>query len=350
MVKNKKMVLEDNETLEVNLHGLTIKKGFHWSEFVLNGKVRLITYGENRDDEKEIKKLLFNSNTTERIEQIKKLIQGSESTETKDFTLGERVMKSVIKDLKSLSNEYKYLLDDVQIKLHYEYLIETDELERSRKEIRSFLNDSIHKRYSQVKQRDIKNIDSLFFCENRAIALKRFWQMEEYLQNIFNKFNEIQKRNKYSAICYIIDEQYKIHKNIIEENICELLLRFEINYIIYEVIEIKLKEFSSTDTQQVKNFLQFKENRFKPLKWNSKKSAIGTLFGVLHQEGIIQGSKADLARELANMFGNLSESTLIDNIGLKEDKENYKPKYDTETQELMSKWVTFLKSCTPKQG
>ncbi|MGR3789649.1 hypothetical protein ACUXZJ_01875 [Flavobacterium sp. TN-1] len=319
------------------------------------------------EEEKELKKLFFIKDKEKKVKKIEQLNYENRILEIEKNTLTQDVyiICSIIEDIGE--EETKNFEEGGNV--DFEKLDNRFQLEQYLSYVRRFgadcgffitfscLDYGEPLEWEQIDEiiNDFNNISylgvELFRNIEKREEIRRIWVLELYIEKIIQTAKSISNCDKYKAICYLIDEQYKIHKNVVCGTIEDIFLRAHINYIIFEAIEIYLNNIDSEATEKTKELIpQRKYEKKNLLKWNSKKSAIGTLFGVLHQEGIIQGSKADLARELANMFGNLSESTLIDNIGLKEDKENYKPKYDTETEELMSKWVTFLKSCTPKQG
>ncbi|AND63620.1 hypothetical protein AX766_03960 [Flavobacterium covae] len=333
----------------------------------LTHKVTSYKLGIHKDEEKELKKLFFIKDKEERVKKIERLNDENTGVLAIEDTLEsyEYIIRSIIEDIgeeeaKNFEEggdvDFKKLDNRFQLDQYLSYV------RRFGEDCGFFITFSCLDygeplEWEQIDEiiNDFNNIScfgaELFRGVEKREEIRRIWVLELYIEKIIQTAKSISNSDKYKAICYLIDEQYKIHKNVVCGTIEDIFLRAHINYIIFEAIEIYLNNIDSEATEKTKELIPKRKYEKKNLlKWNSKKSAIGTLFGVLHQEGIIQGSKADLARELANMFGNLSESTLIDNIGLKEDKENYKPKYDTETQELMSKWVTFLKSCTPKQG
>ncbi|MCJ1806133.1 hypothetical protein MRP92_04290 [Flavobacterium covae] len=337
----------------INICGVKVSN-MDYSIDHLTHKVTDYKSGRNAEEEKELKKLFFINDKVERLEKINLLICNEKK---KHSAHNDYILQSIITDIEPIQILKKNSIDVVFQISQYASFIRKYGKDMPFNFIESCLKDREGMSFDQLDwiieegEYNTSIGAELFRFAEKKEEIRRIWVLELYIEKIIQTAKSISNSDKYKAICYLIDEQYKIHKNVVCGTIEDIFLRAHINYIIFEAIEIYLNNIDSEATEKTKELIpQRKYEKKNLLKWNSKKSAIGTLFGVLHKEGIIQGSKADLARELAKMFGNLSESTLIDNIGLKEDKENYKPKYDTETEELMSKWVTFLKSCTPKQG
>ena len=171
------------------------------------------------------------------------------------------------------------------------------------------------------------------------VSNKRSLEIEVYGESIFNKSEVIKK--DYNKICFLIDQQYKKHIKVFDHPKSDFLYNEQYNNIIYDIIQNRIDTIYRTSIEDLRT--PIKSTIKKPLIWNAPKTAIGTLFGVLSKNGIIRGHKTDIVRGLTDIFGNLSENTLTDNINLKINEDEAKVKYDKKTKELTSKWIEYLK-------
>ncbi|GIJ97823.1 hypothetical protein CAPN001_23920 [Capnocytophaga stomatis] len=172
-------------------------------------------------------------------------------------------------------------------------------------------------------------------------SYKRELEICVYVENIYKKAKKIFEKDKYEAICYIIDEKYKYHTNVLDNKKDDYIFRYQYNQIIFDMLDYIIKELLKIEVLPASNLIQ--QSIKKTLSWNAQKNIIGTLFGLLYKVGAIQGTKTDLIRGLSAMFSNLSESTLKDNIDLKENENEAKIKYDTETEYLLGDFLAYLK-------
>lgn len=173
------------------------------------------------------------------------------------------------------------------------------------------------------------------------ISYKRELEICVHVENIYKKAKKIFEKDKYEAICYIIDEKYKYHTNIFDNKKDDYLFRYQYNQIIFDMLDCVIKELLKIKVLPANDLI--KQSIKKPLSWNAQKNIIGTLFGLLYKTGAIQGTKTDLIRGLSAMFSNLSENTLKDNIDLKENENEAKIKYDTRTEYLLENFLIYLK-------
>lgn len=190
---------------------------------------------------------------------------------------------------------------------------------------------------------DVRNEGMIYNIEKWE-SQKRFLELENYVLERFNRADTLANTNKiesqYNAICYLIDQQYTFHTGIFEDEATDFIFSFEYNQFLYDVFQIKIMEIENLDIEPIDETIR--KLMKKPLTWNSKKSSIGTLFGMLHDAGIIKGTKADVIRALGAMFSNLSESTLKDNINLKINTNDEKTLYDLETETKAKEWIDYL--------
>lgn len=177
------------------------------------------------------------------------------------------------------------------------------------------------------------------------LANKRKLELECYVLGIVEKANEIvESKNTYDAITYLIDEQFKIHKNVIDEPKIDIIYRTEYNRIICELINKKIAEINKIPIMELPEQIQTVIN--KGLVWNAQKNIIGTFFGLLHNAKVIKGTKEDLSKGLCAMFPNLSIHTIKDNLNLKINHSESKTLYDTQTEILLSEFIKYVKSTT----
>lgn len=192
-----------------------------------------------------------------------------------------------------------------------------------------------------------KNADNLFYNTWVEKSNKRSLEIEIYLLEIYENADTLQKKSEYDAICYLIDEQFKIHKNILDEPKADVIFRAQYNCIICELILKKIREINTLEIEDIRESIQ--KTVKKPLTWNAQKNTIGTLFGMLLQNGIITGTLPDVSKGLTALFSNLSESTLMDNLNLKINSADNKTLYDTETETLLKDWIECLKNQKTKK-
>lgn len=186
--------------------------------------------------------------------------------------------------------------------------------------------------------------DELFFNIDVWISIKRETELQVYLSDILKEADKKAQNNVYEAICYLIDEKYKLHTGILDEDKADLLFRDEINAIIFDCLQLKINEISQQQPPEPQPFAPVTPK--KPFKWNANKKSLGTLFGVLFNHGIITGNKEDFKKQLVTLFeGVPSVSYLNDLIYLstnKDDPNTPMPKYCKETEELLTEWIEFL--------
>ena len=182
-------------------------------------------------------------------------------------------------------------------------------------------------------------------------SIKRELEVKCYLDDIIKVAEEKSKNNQYDAICYLIDQKYTYHKNILDNPKDDFIYREEINNIIFDYLQLKVNEISEQQPPQPQPFAPIVPK--KPFKWNANKKSLGTLFGVLFNHGIITGNKDDFKRQLITLFeGAPSLSYLNDLINLSSDKTNPNepvPKYCADTEELLTDWIEFLQDTPTKQ-
>lgn len=187
--------------------------------------------------------------------------------------------------------------------------------------------------------------DKLFFNIDVWISIKRETELQVYLDDILKEADKKAQNNVYEAICYLIDEKYKLHTGILDEDKADFLLRAEINAVIFDCLQLKINEISNKQPPEPQLFTPVIPK--KPFKWNSNKQALGTLFGVLFDRKIITGNVSDFQTQLLALFENApSPNTLKDNVNLKVSDGRYK--YCEKTEVLLLDWIDFLKSKTTK--
>tara|TARA_R110001606_G_C15227324_1_gene634739 strand:- start:489 stop:950 length:462 start_codon:yes stop_codon:yes gene_type:complete len=147
-------------------------------------------------------------------------------------------------------------------------------------------------------------------------------------------------KTEFQKICYLIDQQYIEHRKVFDHPKSDLLYYKQYNNLIYDIIQNKINEISKTTIDTLRE--PIKSTVKKPLIWNAQKNTIGTLFGLLSNNGFIEGNKTDIVRGLTDMFDNLSASSLTDNINLKVNKSEAKTNYDKQTTELLKDWLYYL--------
>lgn len=198
-----------------------------------------------------------------------------------------------------------------------------------------------------------KSLEAFYKLQNKSMFLgnwlevsnKRALEIEVYVQTLYKEADKLFEKSEYEAISYLIEQQFTEHKNIFDNAKSDYAFRFQYNNLIYDLLQKKINELASVPIDDIRKTLKTK----KPLTWNSKKSSIGTLFGMLHNAKIIEGSKADIIRSLSAMFNNLSESTIKDNVNLKVNTNEDKCLYDKETEHKAKDWISYLKESTTTQ-
>lgn len=192
---------------------------------------------------------------------------------------------------------------------------------------------------------------NLFFNVSTWISIKRETEIQIYLEEILKEADKKAETDTYKAICYLIDKKHNLHTGILDDGKDDLLLRDEINAVIFDCLQLKINEISQQQPPQPQPFAPIVPK--KPFKWNANKKSLGTLFGVLFNHGIITGNKDDFKRQLITLFeGAPSLSYLNDLINLSSDKTNPNepvPKYCADTEELLTDWIEFLQDTPTKQ-
>ncbi|PVV54810.1 hypothetical protein [Chryseobacterium sp. HMWF035] len=178
-------------------------------------------------------------------------------------------------------------------------------------------------------------------------SVKRELEIKCYLDVIIQKADRIAEKSIFDAVCYLIDQKYIYHKNVLDQPKDDLLLREEINMLIFDYLQLKINELTQKETPESSTEKIMRPK--KPFVWNSSKMSFGTLFGVLFNSNIITGNKTDFINFITEVFeGVPAKSTLKGNIYLKTDDENENKKYYcTGTVDLLTDWLEFLKS-TPQ--
>lgn len=193
--------------------------------------------------------------------------------------------------------------------------------------------------------------ENLFFNIDIWTSIKRETELQIYLDDILKEADKKAETDVYKAICYLIDEKYNLHTGILDEGKADLLLRDEINAIIFDSLQLKINEISQKQPPEPQQFAPVIPK--KPFKWNANKKSLGTLFGILFNHGIITGNKSDFQKQLITLFeGVPSVGYFNDLINLSADKTDPNkpvPKYCGETEDLLAEWVEFLQSTPIKQ-
>ncbi|WKS95892.1 hypothetical protein [Riemerella columbina] len=187
--------------------------------------------------------------------------------------------------------------------------------------------------------------ESLFFGVDVWTSIKRETELQIYLDDKLKEADKKAETDIYEAICYLIDQKHTLHKDILDEGIADLLLRDEINAIIFDCLQLKINKISDQQPPEPQPFAPIIPK--KPFKWNSNKQTLGTLFGVLFNRGIIEGNASDFQTQILALFENApAKTTLADNINLK--VSDGRAKYCENTEVLLKDWITFLKEKTTK--
>jgi len=195
---------------------------------------------------------------------------------------------------------------------------------------------------NNLKVSDVDN-DRMFYNTSVNTAYVRELEIEVYAQQIFKKAEELKTNSDvYKSICYLIDEQYKYHKELFESKKHDVFYSNEYNQLIYELIQDEINILSNIEYEPINDTIH--KNLKKSITWESKKTSIGTLFGMFHKEGIIKGSKADIVRALTSMFSNLRSSTLEDNMKLTYKEKEDKYTYDVDTENMAQSYINYLKN------
>lgn len=178
-------------------------------------------------------------------------------------------------------------------------------------------------------------------------SIKRELELKCYLDIIIKKADEMAQKNVFDAVCYLIDQKYTYHKNILDEPKDDFVLREEINMVIFDYLQLKINDLTQKDTPESSS-AEIRRPK-KPFLWHSSKMSFGTLFGVLFNNDIITGNKTDFVDFITNAFEEIgAKSTLKDNMYLKQPAPNENKKYYcSETEDLLTDWILFLKT-TPQ--
>lgn len=204
-------------------------------------------------------------------------------------------------------------------------------------------NDNWQTYYSNYPEYEEATKKGLFFGCWVWLGLKRELELQNYLDAIVEKADKLAKTDETTAINYLIDEKYNYHTGILDVPKDDFIFRGELNQIIFDYLQLKINDITNDVEPQPFEPIQPK----KPFKWNGNKQSLGTLFGMLFNYKIIEGNVSDFQRQLLELFQNApATSTLKDNIYLKIDGD--KKKYCTETEDLLTDWITFLAKTTPQ--
>ncbi len=190
---------------------------------------------------------------------------------------------------------------------------------------------------SWKRQKMMKNAN-IWDIERRATALFC------YTNKILKRAEDILKKtgNTYTAICYLIDERFKWHGNIFNNKIENYFFSEECTHFVFDVLQLKEVELSKLERPPLEDFTLPTK---KPITWNSKKKILGTLFGVLQQNGVISGTTTDIAKALAVLFEGESSTTLQKSIYLNPitDMETTKVFHDEQTVKMLASWIKYCK-------
>lgn len=180
---------------------------------------------------------------------------------------------------------------------------------------------------------------SMFYNVWVEVSNKRKLEIEFFIETLYNEMDRL--NTNYDKICFLIDQQYKEHKGVFDHEKSDFLYREQYSSLIFDILQKKINEISNTNFKKLRE--PVKSTLKKPLIWNAQKNTIGTLFGLLSKNGFIQGNDTDIIRGLTDMFDNLSEHSLADNVGLKVKRSEAKTNYDKQTAELLKDWLNYLK-------
>ena len=235
-----------------------------------------------------------------------------------------------IRDPQERMEKFRELLKNKSPK-HKAYHVPNRE-QRTYKDV-GFKNAKEHEKYV--------NDNNFIYGQIEWFAYMRFLELENYINDIIKQANE--KINKlHDAISFLIDKQFEYHVNVLSEQKADFVFSNEYNDFIFDALQIHINELAKIETQPIQDF----SNKLrKKLVWKPKKNILGTLFGLMVNEGIIKGSKTDVARALNSMFG-IPESTILDNMSLKNYKAENKIKHDKETIKLTHDFIRYLKHST----
>ncbi|OWP79736.1 hypothetical protein [Flavobacterium oreochromis] len=93
---------------------------------------------------------------------------------------------------------------------------------------------------------------SMFFNHSTYDSIKRQLEIEVYCLEIIEKANLIYQNNNFEAINYLIDIQYKTHKNIFDEPKNDLIYRSQYNALIYDIIQLEINKLSNIEAPEIK--------------------------------------------------------------------------------------------------
>lgn len=278
-----------------------------------------------------------------------------------------KILGLEIKDRVYNSDSYQMFVNgatppEIQKELNKTYYIE-DKTERLKK-VREILNN--HKNKPTISNNDLngwenngfsdydsfvkykaKHNENMFFGCWVELSNKRVLEIEVYVLERYQNAENIATSDIYGAISYLIDEQFTYHKGVFDNIKDDFIFREQYNMLIYDLLQKKINELYKTEFEDIREVIT--KATKKPLIWNAKKTSIGTLFGMLHNAKVITGTKQDLIKAVSSMFGNLSESTIKDNVNLKVNTNDRKTLYDVDTEKMLTDWVKYLKDTTKQQ-
>lgn len=242
---------------------------------------------------RDLYKTHFLTNTTERLEQVKQLVQKYEPEELQCYVNHNSIHPQI--------NPFKSVKEQIE----YE-----------------------------------KNT-ALFYLISINISYKRTLEITVYIDELIQSIELLTSVQQ--KINTTIDKMYQIHTGVLDDPKADFVHNGEINALIYDILKQYLYTIQKPQIIDVSQ--QITTATKGSLKWNAQKNIIGTLFGLLHKNGAISGSRANVEKALCSMFPNLSISTIQDNIKLKVDP-NKGNQYDTETENTLSDFIDYLKTKT----
>lgn len=185
---------------------------------------------------------------------------------------------------------------------------------------------------------------SMFFGQWMELSNKRKLEIEVYVLGIYDIANTKAESSKYDAICYLIDEQFKEHTGVFDNEKDDFVYRGQYNQLIFDLLQKQIAEINNIEVEDVREQIKAAQN--KSLEWVAQKTIIGTIFGLLYNAKAIKGTKADLNRALVAMFPNLSKNTVHDNLNLKINTYEQKVLYSEQTEKLLKDFIEYVKSTT----
>lgn len=264
----------------------------------VSDKYQMFVNKHDREFQREITKTYFIEDKKKRVEKMRDLLRGKD-----EFSIETHTTKNELPQYDKYFKNYKEYVEELNKSMFYNVWVE--------------------------------------------VSTKRALEIEVYVEDIYNKADELNKENSYSAFSYLVDEQYKEHTGIFDNEKSDFVFKEQYNQIIYDLLNNKIKAlYELKYNSEFAREIEFYTTQRKPLVWNASKTSLGTLFGLLHSRKIISGTLTDVQRGLMSMFNNISESTLKDNLSLKINTAENKTLYDTKTEALLKKWIDELVSTT----